>query len=184
MKTIICLYGGAGTGKSTACAGVYARFKENDYNAEMNREYVKEWVWEDREIKPGDQTYFFAKQAKTERRYMAKGMDVIISDSPLVLTHFYGLQYDPFEKSHNTSLKMLEQHRSITCHYGYKVEHIFLERTKVYNPAGRLQTEEEAKEYDVKIKDMLDNLGIKYETFQSSKTVSQEIYDFMIEKYT
>ena len=67
MKVIVCLYGGPGTGKSTTGAALYARFKQADYNAEMNREYIKEWVWEGREVKPGDQTYFFAKQARKER---------------------------------------------------------------------------------------------------------------------
>ena len=81
-KRIICLYGGPGTGKSTTCAGLYYKLKMTGYNAEMNREYVKEWVWEGRNIQTGDQTYFFAKQARKERLYILQGLDFIITDSP------------------------------------------------------------------------------------------------------
>lgn len=49
-KRIICLYGGPGTGKSTTCAGLFYKLKIEGYNCEMNREYIKEWVWESAEL--------------------------------------------------------------------------------------------------------------------------------------
>ena len=179
MKLIVCLYGGPGTGKSTTCAGLYTLFKQEGFNSEMNREYIKEWVWEGRKVKPGDQTYFFAKQARKERQYMENNIEVIITDSPLILTHFYGLKYDSFEKEYNTSLKMLEQHHAICKSYDYKVEHIFLKRVKEYNPAGRFQTEEKAKEYDVEMKNMLNNMKIKYKEFDANKTAPIIIFDYL-----
>lgn len=162
MKRIICLYGGPGTGKSTTASGVFYKLKLKNYNCELNREYIKDWAWEGRSVKPGDQTYFFAKQARKERLYMENGCDFIITDSPLVLMHFYGLKYDKFEQSQNTSLMMLRHHHEICKTYGYKVEHYFLHREKPYQTAGRFQKEYEAKLIDVEIKDMLDNLNIKY----------------------
>lgn len=165
MKQIITLYGGPGCGKSTACAGVFFEAKKAGINAEMNREYVKDWVWEGRRIQPGDQNYIFAKQSRKEKILMAKGVELIITDSPLILTHFYGMKYDPFEQEFNTSLKMLEQHHAICKHYGYKVEHFFLSRAadQDYNPAGRNQTREEAEAFDLEIKSLLDSTGIRYQ---------------------
>jgi len=183
MKIVVCLYGGPGTGKSTVCAGLYAQFKQHDYNAEMNREYIKEWVWEGRKVKSGDQTYFFAKQARRERQYMENGIEAIITDSPLILTHFYGLKYDPFEREYNTSLQMLQQHHAICQHYGYKVEHVFLKRTKEYNPAGRYQSEEEAKQVDVEMKEMLDNLGIEYIEYDADHDCSAGLFIYLENKY-
>jgi hypothetical protein len=162
MKKIICLYGGPGSGKSTTCAGLFYHLKLTNFNAEMNREYIKDWVWEKRKAKDGDQTYFFAKQARKERLYMENGMDYIVTDSPLVLTHFYGLKYDQFERLNNTSLMMLRNHHEICKSLGYKVEHYFLNRVKPYQPAGRFQPLEEAKELDIEIKSMLNSLNIKF----------------------
>lgn len=161
-KRIICLYGGPGCGKSTLSAGIFYKLKTLGYNCEMNREYVKDWVWEERGIRPGDQTYFFSKQARNERIFMENNLDFIVTDSPLLLTHFYGLKYDMFEQQSNTSLIMLKHHHSVCKHYGYKVDHFLLSRHKKYNPAGRNQDEETAKQFDVEIQGMLDKLGIKY----------------------
>lgn len=164
MKRIVTLYGGPGSGKSTTCSGIFHKAKLAGLNVEMNREYVKEWVWEGREIKAGDQTYFFAKQARKERQYMENGLDLIITDSPLVLTHFYGLKYDQFEQKFNTSLQMLKQHHAICKYYGYKVDHFIIDRPAIknYNSSGRNESEEIAEQYDIEIAQMLDSLGIKY----------------------
>lgn len=179
MKQIITLYGGPGSGKSTTCAGLFYEAKKAGINAEMNREYVKEWVWEGREIKPGDQTYFFAKQARKERQYMAQGMELIITDSPLVLTHFYGLKYDPFERDFNTSLQMLEQHHAVCKFYGYKVDHFLLARDAgPYLGSGRYQTEEESRQYDQEIEDLLNGLDIRFQKVPTKDT--SEIMDFIL----
>ena len=183
MKLIVCLYGGPGTGKSTMCAGVYHAAKSQGLNAEMNREYVKDWVWEGRTIRPGDQTYLFAKQARRERQFMQEDLDLIVTDSPLIMTHYYGLKYDKFEQEFNTSLHMLAQHHAICKSYGYKVEHIFLERVKPYNDAGRFQTEEEAKQVDREVLEMLTETFTKYSTFPGDETGLPRIMAHLGHKY-
>lgn len=169
MKKIICLYGGPGIGKSTTCAGLYYKLKKLGFDCEMNREYIKDWVWEKRAIQGGDQPYFFSKQARKERIYMKSNLDFIITDSPLVLTHFYGLKYDVFEQKYNTSLDMLKNHHQICIDFGYKTDHYFLSRTKKYNENGRLQTETEAREYDKEILEMLERLQINYKVIQTDE---------------
>lgn len=180
MKKIICLYGGPGTGKTTTSLGLGYRFKQKGFNSELVREYVKNWVWEGRKIKPADQTYFFAKQARIERQLIEQNLDVIITDSPLILTHFYGLKYDKFEREFNTSLHMLRQHHAFCKENGYKVDHYFLKRTKPYNPAGRYQNEEAAKLVDLELRPFLDNLGIKYEEITGDDTA----IDVIMRRYT
>lgn len=175
MKKIICLYGGPGTGKSTMCAGIFFKLKQQGYDVEMNREYVKEWVWENREVKPGDQTYFFAKQSRKERIYMEKDIEYIITDSPLVLTHFYGLKNDEFERKFNTSLAMLKHHHEVCKKYRYKVEHFMLNRVKPFKPKGRFETEEQAIQFDKDIKKMLVNLNIKHVTVNGDEGGLDEI---------
>lgn len=162
MKRIICLFGGPGIGKSTVCAGLFYKLKMDGFDCEMNREYIKDWVWENRKIQDGDQPYFFAKQARKERIYMQANLDFIITDSPLVLTHFYGMKYDEVEQKYNTSLNMLKNHHKICQDFGYKIDHYLLTRKKEYNPNGRMQTAKEASQFDLEIKNMLDSLNIKY----------------------
>lgn len=166
-KRIICLYGGPGCGKSTACAGLYYNLKLDGYNCEMNREYIKEWVWEGRRPADGDQCYFFSKMSRKERIYMAQGLDFIITDSPLILTHFYGIKYDKFEQKFNTSLSMLKNHHEICKENGYKIDHFYLKRTKPYSSSGRYQTEEAARECDIEIENMLKSFGLTYKTITS-----------------
>lgn len=178
-KRVICLYGGPGAGKSTVCAGLFYHLKMNGYNAEMNREYVKDWAWEKRQIKQGDQSYFFAKQSRKERLYINNELDFIVTDSPLILTHFYGLKYDTYEQKYNTSLMMLKNHHEFCIENGYKVDHFFVKRAKNYNPSGRFQDEDTAKQYDGEIKKFLDDLGIKYNTVRADGTAVETIVNYL-----
>jgi nicotinamide riboside kinase len=175
MKKIICLWGGPGTGKSLVCAGLYRHFKSLHLNVEMNREYIKDWVWEGREILPGDQIYITAKQARKEVLYMRKNMDIIITDSPLALTTYYGNLYDKYEKDGNACKAIVKQHHMICKDLGYKIDHFFLNRTKPYNPVGRLQDEKTALEYDKKIKIFLDEYPINYKTVICDDEVENSI---------
>lgn len=175
MKKIVCLWGGPGTGKSTTCAGLFSKLKSMGYNAEMNREYIKDWVWEKREVVPGDQIYITAKQARKEVIYMRNNLDFIITDSPLALTTFYGNIYDKYEAQHNACKAIVAQHHAICKDLGYKVDHFFLVRTKQYNPAGRNQDEETAKEYDGRIKQFLESYPINYKVIMCDENAEDNI---------
>ena len=179
-KRIICLYGGPGCGKSTTCAGLFYKLKLLDYNCEMNREYIKEWVWEGRTPLEGDQTYFFSKSSRAERIYIKNNLDFIITDSPLILTHFYGLKNDPFEQKYNTSLNMLKNHHDFCKEHGYKTEHFFLQRTKQYNQSGRFEDEHTANEYDKEILKMLNTFNIKYDIITANENSVDIIMDKLI----
>lgn len=161
-KRIICLYGSPSVGKSTVCAGLYYHLKLLGYECEMNREYVKDLAWKGIHPKSGDQSYFFAKMARKERIYIDAGLDFIITDSPLILCHFYGMKFDKFEQMTNTSLSMLKNHHQYCIEAGYKIDHFLLNRTAKYSPTGRFQNEEEANEIDRELKNMMNEIGIKY----------------------
>lgn len=163
IKRIICLYGGPGLGKSTCCAGLFYKLKTMHYECEMNREYIKDWIWEGRPPIDGDQSYFFAKMARKERIFMANKLNFIITDSPLILTHYYGLMYDKFEQKFNTSLSMLRNHHQICKENGYKVDHFLLKRVKPYSELGRNQKEDRAREIDVEIEKLLNDFGVQYQ---------------------
>ena len=58
-----------------------------------------------------------------------------------------------------------------------KVDHFFLERSKPYSEVGRFQTEEEALQCDVEIKQMLDDLSIKYKGVKADNTCVDQILE-------
>jgi nicotinamide riboside kinase len=182
MKKVVCLWGGPGTGKSTTCSGIFNLLKKAGYNAEMNREYVKDWVWEHRQILDGDQVYITAKQLRKEKIYTREGLDFIITDSPALLSTFYGNKYDKYEKEGGACKQIVKQHWSFCKDHGYKVDHYFLVREKEYNPSGRLQTEQEAIQYDEEIKLFLDENGVNYKTIKCNDSVEQVIVDDLIGK--
>ncbi len=182
MKKIVCLWGGPGTGKSTTAAGLFNLLKKQGYNAEMNREYIKDWVWEGRSINDGDQVYITAKQAKKEATYIRSGLDFIITDSPLALTTYYGHKYYKYEKELNACSVIVKQHHQLCKDQGYKIEHIFLKRVKPYNPSGRFQDEETAKAYDVEIEKFLKEYPINYVTMICDENIEQNIVEYLLNK--
>lgn len=148
---VLNLYGGPGTGKSTTAAGVFSALKQDGVNCEYVQEYAKDKAWELGHSSIGTpkvfkaQEYVFAQQHFRLRR-CADDVDIIVTDSPLLL----GLIYMP-EDFELPSLPLVIQE----AYSVYDNLDIFLERVKVYNPKGRLQTEESAKGLDVKILSML-----------------------------
>jgi len=170
-KTLLVnLYAGPGTGKSTTMAGVFSELKWRGVNCEMAPEFAKEKVWEESLAILGNQIYIFGKQLHTLHRVMGK-VDVVITDSPLMLSLIYGKnEGEPFK---NLVLDVYSRYNSLN---------IFLKRQKKYNPSGRLQTEDEAKEIDEKLENLLILNQIPYIEMDSGRETVQQIADLVIKE--
>lgn len=153
---VVCLYGGPGCGKSTMAADVFAGLKWNDINAELVTEFCKDLTWEERHKTFQDQIYIFGKQYHRIHRLLEK-VDVIVTDSPILLTPIYDIE-------HRISLELLvvEEHKKMWTY------DIFINRIKLYNPNGRIQTKDQSKKIDLKILDILDKYDICYEVFSGA----------------
>lgn len=163
MTKIINLYGGPGTGKSTTAALLYGEMKQKGINCELVTEYAKDVVWWEAEAKLKNQIYVFAKQHSRIFRLLDK-VDYIITDSPLLLSCFYGRHES--EEFHNLIKHEVNSHDNI---------HIFLNRCKKYNPIGRMQTEDEARYIDIQIISMLQGNDIDFSIFDAGKGVVSTI---------
>lgn len=177
MKKIVCLYGGPCSGKSTIAAGLFYHLRLDNVTCEINPEYIKDWVWENRLLQPGDQNYAFAKHARKERLLIKNNVDIIINDCPLLLVHFYGIRHDTYEQNFNTSKFMLSQHHEFCKANGYKCEHFFINRDSTYVQEGRWHSYEESVEIDNEIKNMLDDFKIKYYNISKDKRAVHSIID-------
>jgi hypothetical protein len=156
---VINLFAGPGSGKSTTCAGVFAKLKLAGVNCEMALEYAKDKVWEESNKVLDDQIYVFGKQLHRIFRLKDK-VDIVITDSPILLS----IIYDKTGNKYFSDLVLNQFNNFDNRNY-------FIERTTVYNPKGRLQTEDEAKEIDKVLLDLLKDCNIEYDSVGKSEAV-------------
>lgn len=144
MKTLLVnLYSGAGCGKSTLAAAIFAHLKFQGFLCEMALEYAKDKVWEKSAHLLSNQIYIFGEQHHRITRLVGQ-VPIVVTDSPLL----HSIIYDSGQNPHFAPM-VLAEHRK------YHNLNIFLDRVKPYEPAGRNQTEEQAREIDGKIIDLL-----------------------------
>lgn len=144
MRTLLLnLFAGPGTGKSTTAAAVFAELKYRGVNCEMALEYAKDKVWEKSHHILANQIYVFGHQHHRITRLVGQ-VSVIVSDSPLL----HSIIYDSGENPHFAPMVYAE-------HCKYLNFNVFLGRVKPFNPAGRVHGEEQAKEIDARIRQML-----------------------------
>ena len=150
LPVVINLFGGAGVGKSTLAAHTFYNMKCLEFNCEIVTEYAKDLVWKEAHKVLTDEVYVFAKQHH-RLKMVADKVDYVITDSPIILPIIY-------DKSHDVEFRAFILHMFSR----YDNVNFVLERKKKYNPVGRLQTEDEAKSFDVEVRQLLDTEKIPY----------------------
>lgn len=177
MTQIVNLYGGPGTGKSTSAAFIFYLLKSKHKNVELVREYVKDWAWNKYPIASYDQFYFMGKQIRKESMLYNK-VETIITDSPVMLNSYYAQKFcpEPIAKGVKEAVLAYYQQAEQDQH---KHLHVFLKRSKLYNEKGRFQTEEQAKDIDVGIKDLLKELGISFVEYETDQTDLEKLVDLL-----
>lgn len=162
---ILNFFAGPGAGKSTTTAQLFADMKKLNHSVELVTEYAKDLVWEDRmNVLLEDQLYIFAKQARRLHR-TANKVDFIITDAPLV----QGLMYKPHEYFTGFEPLVVEVFKT------YNNENYFLKRSTVYDPVGRYQDEDEAKNIDQRLMDILDSHDIPFTIIEDINKTSEII---------
>lgn len=143
-KTLVVnFFAGPGAGKSTLTAATFAMLKWRGINCEMSLEYAKDKVWEESLKVLENQFYLFGKQSFRLHRLDGK-VDVVITDAPILNSIIYDA------RGNDDFVKLIRQE-----HQKYENLNFFVVRQKKYMQEGRLQTEDEAKELDNRIVDML-----------------------------
>lgn len=167
MTKTKCLnfYAGPGAGKSTIAAAVFAQLKQRDINCELITEFAKRKVWEGNYECLGNQLYITAKQ-----QYLmwtvSKHVNLIITDSPLLLGSIYGNECDD----------LLDQ--IITREYEkFDNIDIFLNRNMdhTYQSNGRMQNSDEAILKDIEIKALLNKHNKQFLEFDVNDTAVVDI---------
>ena len=162
---LVNLFAGPGAGKSTGAAYIFAKLKMAGVDAELVTEYAKDRVWqEDQFPLQRCQLYVTGKQLLRIERVLGK-VDVVITDSPVAIGSMY-TDEKPYKDA---------------CIYaGKKYENslnVFIRRHKSYNPNGRNQSEEEAKQIDEKIMNMFTENNMSFMTIAGTENG----YDDLVE---
>lgn len=162
---IINLIGGPGSGKSTTAAGLFYKLKQMGIDCEMALEFAKDKVWEESLMTLNDQIYIFGKQYHKLWRLNNK-VDVIITDSPLLVSLYYNK-----EESKYFNDFVVEQYN--------KFNNIlyFINRPDDYQTNGRTQTEEESKNIDKVLKNLITKYNISYKEIDCYKAVEEIVKD-------
>ncbi len=132
---IVSMFGAPGAGKSTGAAYVFSQLKAAGINAELVTEFAKDKVWEETKAVFENQAYIFGKQYFRISRLAGK-VDVVITDSPILLSVFYNKDDAVLGKEFNDLV-----YKVFDC---YDSINVFVHRVKPYNEAGRFQTESES----------------------------------------
>ena len=169
MKTIVVnLFGAPGAGKSTGAAYIFSKIKMAGVNAELVTEFAKDKVWEESKEVFNNQIYIFGKQSFKISRVMDK-VDVIITDSPIILSSFYNSNETIQDELDALVMKTFNSYNNMN---------FFIERVKPYQEKGRFQTEEESNQIADEVSTLLDEKNVKYEIIAGDI----EGYDYIVKQ--
>jgi len=151
--TVINIFGGPGSGKSTIAAGVFYELKKRSVSVELVREYVKKWAWEGVLPNRLDQLYISGKQTKAEHMLYGK-VEFVVTDCPLQMGVFYDRKYNSLDTTEAAIDRFLKE----TSHVN-RVQFITT-RCKPYVAEGRYCSERAALETDGELLEFLQERGI------------------------
>lgn len=161
MSLIVNLFAGPGAGKSTLAYQLTGLLKANRISAELAPEFAKDLTWEARDQTIQLQPYVFGKQYK-RISILNNKVDVVVTDSPILLCYFYAAErYPPSFKQ--SILDIFKTMNNLN---------FFVDRVKPYDPNGRNQTEDEARNIDGEVLGLLVRNEISFRTIKGNDVES------------
>ena len=170
MTLIVNMVAGPGTGKSTTAAAAFAELKQSGVNAELVTEYAKDLVWGRTTATLDNQIYIFAKQYHRLFRLLDQ-VEVVVTDCPLFLSLYYG--------GH-----MSETFKALVLETWNTMDNVtfFLERVKQFNPKGRLQSEDKAKEIDQILYNLLLEHDVDFSDVRADRNAGSTVAELVLDE--
>jgi len=176
MKTkVINLISGPGAGKTTSAALIFAELKIRGKITEWASEYAKKLVWLERWDILNNQHIVSLKQYELLKS-MNSRVEFIVTDGPLV----QGLYYNRYNTNNLSNVEKTQEF-ILKSNAEFSNINIFLTRGAFpYEEAGRYQTFDEAKQVDIDLKNILDELHVNYKEFSSGKVELTEMIEYIL----
>ena len=154
------MFGAAGSGKSTNSAGLAYELKKDGFKVELVTEFAKELCITKSEHLLENQIWVFGNQYH-KMKYLSNDLDFIITDSPIMLSAWYGKKYNYQFESLYPLIKEV--------HNSFDNINIFLERAHSWDPYARVQSEEESNQDSTDLQNFLKENQISFEIFQTGR---------------
>lgn len=158
MTVIVNMVGQPSCGKTSTSVKLLAHLKELGVEAEYCPEAAKTYLYDGKKVNKYMQFGLFGSECTTQSR-LFDSVDVVISDSSPVLAAFY----EYFYNGDNALAPACKEFYKKTKEDDIKVLNFFLPRKKKYNPKARFQTEAQATDVAIKLREWLDSEGYEYE---------------------
>lgn len=171
-QIVVNFLGEPSCGKSTAATYVFSKLKMLGISCEYVSEFAKDKVYEENETVVRHQEYVFGKQSFKIDRVTGK-VDVIITDSPLILSALY-----------NNDDSLGEHFNDVVLHKfnTYENHNYLLTRKHEYEDKGRFQNEEQSKELRKDLKSLLNKYNIDFSTIDSDVYNYDTIVDEIVRR--
>lgn len=169
---VVNLFGAPGAGKSTGAAYIFAKLKMKGINAELVTEFAKDKVW-DGAIEPfKNQAYIFGEQYYRMSRCLNK-VDVIVTDSPLLLSLLYNESVELGDAFEETVWNAYSSYDNINY---------FVNRTKTYNPVGRIHSVEQSNQIANELHQLLDASELPYKDINGNMSDYDKVVEEIVKK--
>ena len=169
---IINFIGEPGAGKSWAAWYISAKLKQNGFKVEYLSEFAKSKLYEHSEKVFTCEPYIFGKQLY-KMHSMSDEVDIIVTDSPIILPHFYEKDEQAKELLKQLELYHFNQFNNLN---------ICLMRDHDYKKEGRFQTEDQAKQLHNEMMDFLMKNHIDYYSFFTSHIETEHFWEWLMEE--
>ena len=174
MSNVINLFAGPSAGKTTIAGTLFGIMKQKRMKVAYAPEFALELV-ADKDFETLDnQIYVFGEQHRRIYRYL-NNVDYIITDSPLLLSAIYSRH--AFKKF-LPDQDYMHVFRSLVMYTfnKYNNANYFVDRgDRHYIQDGRVQNEQEAKEKDLEIIDILEYNNIPFKKILSEQDVIRDL---------
>jgi nicotinamide riboside kinase len=136
----ICLYGGAGVGKSKLADRISGELGSQQYDIELVKEWIKQWAYEGRTPKGNNQLFIFSNQQYLEESALGH-VQTIVTDSPLLLNAAYSArcQYEGTAEIIKFAQRFDRDYPSLN---------LFIKRTVPFKQKGRYGDEADSRDFD------------------------------------
>lgn len=169
---VINFLGEPSTGKSTAATYVFSQLKMKGINCEYISEFAKDKVYEECDMIFKHQEYIFGKQSYKMAR-VADKVDVIITDSPLILSAVYNEDPVLGDSFNATVLSVFNSYDNVN---------ILLTRQHSYKNEGRIHDEKAAAVVRKHLTDKLIEYNIPFRKLTANSIYYDMLIDEVIER--
>lgn len=175
MSTIfVNIYGAPGAGKTTAAYCLTGLLKKRGIHAEYVREAIKWRIYRNTDHEGRIKQDLLMAEQLDDLLTLNGKVDVVVTDSPLLMQCAY-------HDEHNSSPSLTK--RTIELVNEFDNFNVLLQRTHVYDPRHRYQTEEQAEEKHHQIIKLLDDNNQNYVIVPTHQDVEHDIYYILTDHF-